>query len=93
MTISPIKTNTRYNPEPFSGSDNASTKMGGNIGQRAFSNRSYRRRFDFEIGYFVKSPCKSCDIRQSFPGCLDSCETLDKIHSLLIESISSTRRG
>jgi len=93
MTINPIKTNTRLNPELFSGSDNASGKMGENGGHKAFSNRSYRRRFDFEVGYFVKSPCKSCDIRQSFPGCLDSCEILDKIHSLLIESISCTRRG
>ncbi len=81
------------NQGQFSGSNKASGKTVENTGGKAFSNRSYRRRFDFEVGYFVKSPCKSCDIRNAFPGCLDSCETLDKIHSLLTESISCTRRG
>ncbi len=51
----------------------------------------YHHRFDFEIGYFVKSPCKECDIYKDFPECADECNILDQIHEMLSETISCTR--
>lgn len=62
-------------------------------GRRPFASRSHRHRFDFEVGYLVKSPCKTCQIREVFPRCLDTCETLSSIHSELTECVSCTRRG
>lgn len=48
-------------------------------------------KFDFEIGYLVKSPCKECETVDCFPECIDTCEMLDKIHSLLCEAISCSK--
>ncbi len=47
-------------------------------------------RFDFEIGYLVKSPCKECDVRPLFPECMKHCEVLERIHILLSDTVSST---
>ena len=55
-----------------------------------YKNLNYR--FDFEIGYFIKSPCRKCEKRKDFPECMDDCNILDKIHSILCESISCSRR-
>jgi hypothetical protein len=49
-------------------------------------------QFDFEIGYLVKSPCAQCLQRKVFPQCLEACSVLEKIHALLAESVSCTRR-
>jgi hypothetical protein len=49
-------------------------------------------RFDFEIGYLIKSPCRECEGRSDFPGCADTCVTLGRIQAILSEGISSTRR-
>ena len=49
-------------------------------------------KFDFEIGYLVKSPCKDCNKREKFPECIDACQLIDKIHEIMAESISCTRR-
>lgn len=49
-------------------------------------------RFDFEVGYLVKSPCKGCPLRAEFPHCMDRCETLAQIQGVLAESVSLTRR-
>ena len=48
-------------------------------------------RFDFEIGYLTKSPCRGCEDRDKFPQCIDECAVLDKIHDILSESISCTK--
>ena len=55
-----------------------------------YKNLNYR--FDFEIGYLIKSPCRKCEKREDFPECVDDCNILDKIHSILCESISCSRR-
>lgn len=52
---------------------------------------SFKCRYDFEAGYLVKSPCKSCDIRELFPKCMNECEMLDKIHRILVDRVSCTR--
>jgi len=54
--------------------------------------RPFQYRFDFEIGYLKKSPCKSCVRRKIFPRCLDRCRVLEEIHTLLAEVISCSRR-
>lgn len=52
---------------------------------------NYRHRFDFDIGYLVKSPCRECNDRYLFPDCMDSCLALDKIRTVLANSVSCTR--
>ena len=44
--------------------------------------------FDFNIGHLVKSPCKACATRTDFPGCMEDCELLDQIQTVLSDSIS-----
>ena len=48
-------------------------------------------KFDFEVGYLIKSPCKECDKRKYFPDCINDCSLLNKINTILSESISCTR--
>ncbi len=62
----------------------------GNIQQmkRAFNNR---HRFDFEVGYLVSSPCKECPRRDEFPRCAETCKILDRIQTVLSETISCSR--
>lgn len=52
---------------------------------------SYRHRFDFDIGHLVKSPCRECVNRHIFPDCMDGCLSLDKIRTVLANSISCSR--
>ena len=48
----------------------------------------YKYKFDFDVGYFEKSPCRECDKRDELPECADDCTVLDKIHSILDECVS-----
>jgi len=54
--------------------------------------KNYKYRFDFEIGYLIKSPCRECDIRDDFPGCMKDCIVLDRIHEVLSFGISCSKR-
>jgi len=56
------------------------------------SKKVMKFRFDFEIGYLIKSPCKECQGDNNLPECADDCAVLDKVHTILAESISCTRR-
>ncbi len=49
-------------------------------------------KFDFDIGYLVKSPCNGCNKRENFPKCIDACQAIDKIHEILADGISCSRR-
>ena len=60
--------------------------------ERMISNSQFNYRFDFEIGYLVKSPCRDCENRVEIPECIDDCRILDEIHSLLAESVSCSQR-
>jgi hypothetical protein len=51
-----------------------------------------RYRFDFEVGYLIKSPCRECLRDNHLPGCAYDCVVLEKIQTILAESISCTRR-
>ena len=52
----------------------------------------FNYRFDFEIGYLTKSPCKECDKRDNFPECMESCKKLDEIHDILSKAVSCSKR-
>jgi hypothetical protein len=54
--------------------------------------KNFKYKYDFEIGYLVKSPCKKCVLKKTFPKCADNCSLLDKIHTILSEAVSCTRR-
>jgi len=54
--------------------------------------KNFKFKYDFEIGYLVKSPCKKCILQKTFPKCVDHCNLLDKIHEILSEAVSCTRR-
>ena len=54
--------------------------------------KNFKFKYDFEIGYLVKSPCKKCIRKKTFPKCADHCDLLDKIHEVLSEAVSCTRR-
>ena len=53
--------------------------------------KPFTYKFDFEIGYLVKSPCKTCSLQNTFPKCADTCNLLDEIHTVLAEAVSLTR--
>ena len=52
----------------------------------------FNYRFDFEIGYLIKSPCKECDKKDNFPECAANCKILDEIHDILSKAVSCSRR-
>jgi hypothetical protein len=47
-----------------------------------------RNKFDFDIGYLIKSPCKECEKSDRFPNCEEECITLDEVQTILAEGIS-----
>ncbi len=51
--------------------------------------RALSQKFDYEIGYLVKSPCRDCGSYASFPECMDRCTLLDRVQSALCDSLSS----
>jgi len=54
----------------------------------------YKCRFDFEIGYLVKSPCRECDRRKTyFPDCSENCMMLGKVQNVLSASVSCHKRA
>ena len=53
--------------------------------------KTYNHQFDFEIGYLIKSPCKDCETISCFPDCVEKCDTLVQIHTILSDSVSCTR--
>ncbi len=53
---------------------------------------SYTCKFDFEVGYLVRSPCRTCAEIGRLPACSRSCTQLERVQTLLADSISCTRR-
>jgi hypothetical protein len=51
-----------------------------------------KKRFDFELGYLIKSPCKSCVYRPSIPDCIDRCQIMDRVQTTLAQSVVTTCR-
>ncbi len=48
-----------------------------------------RDLFDFDIGYFIKSPCRVCPKSKDMPLCHKDCEIIDRIQTILARGISS----
>ena len=48
-------------------------------------------RFDIDIGYIKKSPCRECSMKDSLPECSNCCETLAQLQELLVGSISCSK--
>jgi len=48
-------------------------------------------KFDFEIGYLVKSPCRTCGKRDRFPACIDDCGPINAIQTTLAHGVASVR--
>ena len=53
--------------------------------------KPFKFRFDFEIGYLIKSPCRGCEDMPLFPQCIKECRILDDIHTVMAESVSCSR--
>ena len=53
---------------------------------------SYTCKFDFEVGYLVRSPCRVCEQINKLPTCSRSCSQLARVQTLLADSISCARR-
>jgi hypothetical protein len=47
--------------------------------------------FDFEVGDVTRSPCRSCSRRRDFPGCMETCQTLDRFQRVLAKMVSCVR--
>ena len=56
------------------------------------SKKNFKFKYDFDIGYLVKSPCKKCIRKNTFPKCADHCDLLNQIHTVLSEAVSCSRR-
>ncbi|WP_035257267.1 hypothetical protein [Desulfatirhabdium butyrativorans] len=54
--------------------------------------KDHEHCFDFEIGYLIKSPCRECIHRERLPLCVESCQTLARIHEKLARVISCSSR-
>lgn len=45
-------------------------------------------KFDLDIGYITKSPCRDCPSNYRLPECSSRCETLTQLQNLLVGGIS-----
>ena len=54
-------------------------------------NKMFSYKFDFDVGYLIKSPCKQCDNLEFFPACIDTCDVLEHIHTILSEAVSCSK--
>ena len=53
------------------------------------SGKALAHKFDYDIGYLVKSPCRGCGTYDAFPECMDRCSLLDRVQNALCDSLSS----
>jgi hypothetical protein len=51
--------------------------------------KALTQKFDYDIGYLVKSPCRNCGTYAKFPNCMDRCMLLDRVQTALSDSLSS----
>jgi hypothetical protein len=51
--------------------------------------KALTQKFDYDLGYLVKSPCRGCDSYPAFPDCMDRCVLLDRVQNALSDSLSS----
>ena len=46
------------------------------------------KKFDFDIGHIIQSPCKTCDRSNQLPNCSENCKMIGKIQAILAGKIS-----
>ncbi len=63
--------------------------VSGKDGGKMRNSRALTQNFDYDRGYLVKSPCRGCGKYSSFPGCMESCQILDRIQTVLSDTLSS----
>jgi hypothetical protein len=51
--------------------------------------KAVAQKFDYDIGYLVKSPCRDCGNYTAFPECMERCVLLDRVQNVLCDSLSS----
>jgi len=51
--------------------------------------KALAQKFDYDMGYLVKSPCRDCGTYAKFPECMDRCAVLDRVQTALSDSLSS----
>jgi len=51
--------------------------------------KALAQKFDYDMGYLVKSPCRGCSSYAAFPGCMERCTLLDRVQNILSDSLSS----
>ncbi len=51
--------------------------------------KALTQKFDYDMGYLVKSPCRDCGTYGKFPDCMDRCSVLDRVQTALSDSLSS----
>jgi hypothetical protein len=51
--------------------------------------KALTQKFDYDVGYLVKSPCRDCGTYGAFPNCMDRCTVLDRVQTVLSDSLSS----
>ena len=51
--------------------------------------KALSQKFDYDMGYLVKSPCRGCGTYSVFPECMDRCAVLDRVQTVLSDSLSS----
>ena len=51
--------------------------------------KALTHKFDYDMGYLVKSPCRNCGTYDRFPDCMDRCVLLDRVQNALSDSLSS----
>ena len=51
--------------------------------------KALTQKFDYDMGYLVKSPCRGCGNYPAFPDCMDRCVLLDRVQNALSDSLSS----
>jgi hypothetical protein len=51
--------------------------------------KALSQKFDYDMGYLVKSPCRGCATYPVFPECMDRCSLLDRVQNVLCDSLSS----
>jgi len=58
------------------------------------NNPIIRDKFDFEVGYIIKSPCNKCLKKNNlFPDCIDECKILNNIQRILAAGISCSKNN
>lgn len=62
------------------------------LGRRPDHPYAYTCHFDFEIGYLVESPCRTCEQSIDLPRCSQACLILDRVRTILADVVPCGRR-